>query len=120
MELQMALSLFAKYMIQLSSQQTKVQFDEELQALISILNTMTSSSGLKLENLKVTLTDNLLTCISVLSLVISLCESYKQEILKQEQSGQSLSKNVKQLENLIFYSKEIQTKIIQKHIKKIV
>jgi ribonucleoside-diphosphate reductase alpha chain len=46
--------------------------------LILILNTMTSSIGLKLENLKEMSIDNLLTYTSVLSLAINLCEDLKQ------------------------------------------
>ena len=113
MEHQMELSLFAKSMTQLYSQPIKDQYEEELHPLISISNTLILMNGWKSESLKATSTDNLLTYISVLSLVISLCVSSKAEIKKQGSNGPSYSKNVKLLASRISSLKGIQTKLIQ-------
>ena len=46
-----------------------------------------------------------------------LCEELKAEILQLENYGESYYKSVKQLENLIYYLREIQTRITQQLTK---
>lgn len=106
-------ALFARYMTQLYSQPIKDQYEEELHPLISTSNMLILMNGWKSENLKGTSIDNLLIYISVLSLVISLCESSKAEIKKQGSDGLSFSKNVKLLASRISSLKVIRTKLIQ-------
>ena len=118
MELQTELSLFAKSTTLLYSRPTKVPLEEELHQLTSILNTLTSSIGLKLGNLKETSTGNLLTYISVLSLAISLCDNLKREIKKHAKSGVNLSKSAKPLANHISFLKATRTKLTQRLTKR--
>ena len=108
---------FVRFTIQLYLPQIKDLSDEELHQLISILTTPISWSGLKLENQKVTLIDSRSISTSALWSVISLCEDLNREILMLGRDGQSYYKSVKQLENLIFFLKEIQIRIIQEHTK---
>ena len=113
MEHQMELYHFARSMTQQYSQPIKDQYVEGLHPLISMSNTLILMNGWKSENLKGTSIDNLLTYISVLSLVTSLCENLKQEIRKQGKDGENSSKSVKLLGNRISSLKEIQTRLIQ-------
>ena len=107
------LCLFVRYTIRQYWQLIKDLSDEELLQLTSILTIPISKSGSKYENLKETLIVNRSTYTSVLWSVISLCEDLKVEMLKLERNGESYYKSVKQLESLISYLREIQTKIIQ-------
>ena len=90
----------------------------ELPQLISTLNMMTSRSGLKSGNLKEMLTDNHLTYISAQLLVINLCVSLNKEIRKLELDGVNYLESEKQLESRILCLKEMLTKQIQQHIKR--
>ena len=118
MEHQTELSLSARSMILQSLLQTKEQFEEELLQSTLTLTTQILKSGLRYENLKGMLTDKALTYINAQLLVTSLCESLSSEIQKLEISGVNLLENEKQLASRISSLKEIQTKQIQKHIKK--
>ena len=108
---------FARFTIQLYLPLVKDLSDEEQHQLISILTTPISWSGLKLESQKVMLIDSHSISTSALWSVISLCEDLNKEILMLGRDGAAYCKNVKQLENLIFFLKEIQIKIIQEHTK---
>ena len=112
------LCLFVRYTIQQYLPLIKDLSDEELHQLTSILITPTLKNGLKLESLKETLIVNRSTSTSVLWSATSLCEELKAEMLKQEKNGESYYKSVKQLENLIYYLRAIQTRITQQQYKK--
>ena len=109
----MELCRFVKSTIALYLQQIKDLSDEELQALTLILTTPILKSGWKYANLKETLIVNRSTYTSALWSAINSCENLMREIKKQERNGESYYKSVKQLGSLIFYLKEIQTKVIQ-------
>src|SRR5210317_1509264 len=111
---------FARYTIQQYLPLIKDLSGAELRQLTSILITPTLKSGWRLENQKETSIDNPSTSTSVLWSVTSLCEDLKVAIKKLDANGPNYSKSVRQLESLIYSLKEIQTKITQKHIKKIV
>ena len=116
MEQVMEWSLFARYTIQQYLPLIKDLSVEELRQLISILITPTLKSGWRSVNQKEMSTDSLLTYTSALWSVTSLCEDLNREIKKLDVNGENYSKNVKQLESLIYYLREIQTRITQKHI----
>ena len=117
MEHLMELCLFVKSTIALYSQRTKDLSEEELQALILILTTPILKSGWKYENLKETLIVNRSTYTSALWSATSSCEDLITEIKMRGGYGVSYYKNVKQLESLISYLREIQTRITQMLIK---
>jgi len=81
------------------------------------INMTILTNGLKFENLKGMSIDSLLTFINVQSSGINLCVSLWVEMKTHEVSGESYYKNVKQLENLISYLKETQTKAIHQLTK---
>ena len=111
------LCLFVRSTIQQYLPLIKDLSEEELQALILTLITPISKSGSRLENLKATLTANHSISTSALWSATSSCEELKLEIKKLEGYGESYYKNVKQLENLIFYLREIQTKVTRQLTK---
>ena len=117
MEHLMELCLFVRYTIQQYSPLIKDLSEEELHQLTSILSIPISKNGSKLENLKETLIVNPSTYTSALWSATSSCEELKQEIQMLEKDGVNYYKSVKQLENLIFYLREIQTRITQQHTK---
>ena len=111
---------FARYTIQQYLPLIKDLSDEELLQLISILNIPILMNGLKSENLKEMSIDNHSTSTSVLWSATSLCEDLKREIKKHGGNGPNSFKSVKLLANLIFFLRETQIKIIQKHTKRTV
>ena len=115
MEQVMEWSRFARYTIQQYLPLIKDLSAEELRQLTLILIIPTLKNGWRSENLKETSIDSPLTYTSVLWSVTSLCEDLVKEIKKLDVNGESYYKNVKQLENLIFSLREIQTRITQKH-----
>ena len=117
MEHLMELCRFVRFTIQQYSPLIKDLSEEELLQLTSILSMPISKTGSKLENLKETLIVNPSTYTSALWSATSSCEELNQEIKRLEENGQNYYKSVKQLENLIFYLREIQTKITQQHTK---
>jgi hypothetical protein len=115
MEHQMESYPFVKSTIQLSLQLIRDLLDEERPQLTSTLNTMISTNGLKLENLKGMSIDSRLIYINAQLLVISLCESLNKEIQKLGIDGVNLLESEKQLESRIFCLKETLIKTIHRH-----
>ena len=111
MEHQMELYRFVKFTTQLFSQQIKELSDEELQVLISILNTETSRNGLKYASQREMSIDSRLIYINVQLLVINLCESLKQEMKLREENGANYYKKERLPVSHTFFLKEILIKL---------